>query len=159
MNAIVSGRSGRALIIEGETLKSIEIDDPSTFVPRKQSDLPYLFGDSADLRVVENTSAGSVVSLLTADFNFTLALDLTLISLDAELESDIRLEALEGLEELFADWKTIERVEHVMYSHPVPDDGDLDGALAICSSELELVSGFLQRLEERQTAITEVDQA
>ena len=159
MNAIVSGRSGRALIIDGESLKSVEADDPATFVPRKRSDLPYLFGDAADLRIVENTTTESVVSLLTADVNFTLALDLTLISLDAELEADIRREALEGVEELFADSKTLERVEYVMYSHPVPDDGDLAGALEICSSELELVSRFLQQLEAHQSAITEVDLA
>ena len=86
MNAIVSGRSGRALIIDGETLKSVEIDDPSTFVPRKRSDLPYLFGDASDLRLVENATTESIVSTLTAECNSTLALDLTLISLDAELE-------------------------------------------------------------------------
>src|SRR4029079_19036103 len=119
----------------------------------------FLFGDSGDLRLVENTTTESVVSLLTADSNFTLALDLTLISLDAELESEIRLEALEGLEELFSDPKIIERVEHVMYSYTVPDDGDLDGALEMCPPQLELGSGFLSRLEAQQSSITEVDEA
>jgi hypothetical protein len=159
MNAIVSGRSGRALIIEGEALKSVEIDEPSTLVPRKRSDLPYLFGDAADLRIVENTTTESVINLLNAESNFTLALDLTLISLDAELEIDIRREALEGLEELFADGNTLERVERVMYSHPIPDDGDLDGALDICTSELKVVSEFLRTLKSRQPSITEVDDA
>jgi tetratricopeptide (TPR) repeat protein len=159
MNAIVSGRSGRALIIEGEELKSVDIDEPFTFVSRKRSDLPYLFGDAADLRLLENTTTESVISLLTDDSNFTLALDLTLISLDGEVENDIRREALEGIEELFADSSIMERVEHVMYSHLIPDDGNLDGALDICPSELKVVSEFLLRLNERQPSIARVDEA
>lgn len=100
MNAIVSGRSERALLLDGESLKSFELDDPSTIVPRHRSELPYLFGEAADLRTLENTTLESVERELRMDCHFTWALDLALISLDAELEDEIRTDALEDLEQL-----------------------------------------------------------
>jgi hypothetical protein len=78
MNAIVSGRSGRALILEGDSLRSFDLDDPSRTVPRRRSDLPYLFGEAADLRIIEDTTIESVECELRKDCNFTWALDLLL---------------------------------------------------------------------------------
>jgi hypothetical protein len=160
MNAIVSGRSGRALIPDGECLKSLDLDDPSTIVPRHRSELPYLFGEAADLRTVENTTIESVERELRMDCHFTWALDLTLISLDAELEDDIRTDALEDLEELLADSTTAVRVESVFYSKPLPEDADLPGALNLCDPEtLSTIFGFLRRLEEHQPSIASVSHA
>src|SRR5688572_26362438 len=132
MNAIVSGRSGRALLLDGESLKSFEIDDPSTVVPRRRADLPYLFGEAADLRTLENTTIESVERELRSDCQFTWALDLALISLDSELPDDIRKEALEGLEELLVEQTIVLRLENVLYSKPLPEDADLERALQLC---------------------------
>ena len=160
MNAIVSGRSARALILDGESLKSFDLDDPSKIVPRRRSDLPYLFGEAADLRILENTTIESVERELRMDCHFTWALDLTLISLDSELEDDIRKEALEQLEELFAENSTVIRVENVLYSEPLPEEADLTSAFELCDGEaLPTVVGFLRRLEEHQSLIEKTNQA
>jgi tetratricopeptide (TPR) repeat protein len=160
MNAIVSGRSGRALILDGESLKSFDLDAPSTIVSRHRSDLPYLFGEAADLRTIENTTIESVERELRMDCHFTWALDLALISLDAEIEDDIRSDALEDLEQLLAESATRQRLENVLYSKPLPEDADLKGALDHCDPQaLSIVFGFLKRLEERQPSILSVHHA
>ena len=159
MHAIVSGRSGRALILDGESLKSFDVDDPSRVVSRHRSELPYLFGEATDLRAIENTTLESVERELQRDCDFTWALDLTLISLDAELPDDIRQEAMEGLDELLTENTTIESLENVLYSKPLPEDSDLRGALEICAGKLKDVAGFLQRLADHQLLIREVEQA
>lgn len=160
MNGLVSGRAGRALIIDGDALQSFDIDDTSRLIPRSQTDLQFLLGEARDLRILEDTSIEAVTEELQADYNFTLALDLTLISLDAELENDIREEALEGLEELLANAATVERLENVLYSSPLPEDADLAGALQLSEPAVSgLASQFLRRLEEHQSSIAQVDQA
>jgi hypothetical protein len=158
MNAIVSGRSGRALIIEGDSLKSFDVDDPSKIVPRQKADLPYIFGDAADLRILENTSLESVKRELRNDRNFTCALDLALISLDAELPGEIRQEALVELDELLASDDTLEQVESVLYAEALPEAADLKGAFELCGTA-KTSDSFLRRLEEYQPRISTVRHA
>jgi tetratricopeptide (TPR) repeat protein len=128
--------------------------------PDIDSDLPYLFGEAADLRTIENTTIESVERELRMDCHFTWALDLALISLDAEIEDDIRSDALEDLEQLLAESATRQRLENVLYSKPLPEDADLKGALDHCDPQaLSIVFGFLKRLEERQPSILSVHHA
>lgn len=155
MNALISGRSGRALLIEGDSLKSFEVDDPSILTSRQQADLPYLFGEGADLRTLEDTTIEGVEIELRHDCNFTWALDLTLISLDAELPKEIRKEAVENLEELLATNETLAQVENILYARPLPEDADLKGTLELCESST-VVQKFLLDLEKSQPEISEV---
>jgi tetratricopeptide (TPR) repeat protein len=159
MKAIVSGRSGTALILDGDSLQSFDLDDPDNLMVRHLSELPYLFGEAQDLRILEHTDVAAVAHELEREHNFTCALDLTLISLDSELADDIRHEALQELEGLFTDGTLIERVENVMYSAPLPEDADLMKAQELCDANLKLVQGFLQRLEDHQPAITSAVEA
>jgi tetratricopeptide (TPR) repeat protein len=144
--------------LDGDSLKSFDVDDPSRLAPRQQSDLPYLFGETQDLRVIENTDIESVSRELKHDCDFNWALDLTLISLDAELPDDIRKEAIEGLDELLADSRVIERLESVLYARPLPEDAELAGALKLCE-RAPLSNYLLQRLDERQPLIFVVSQS
>ena len=160
MHALISGRSRRALIIDGELLKSFDFDNPSKIVPRRKSDLSYLFGEAADLRILENTTMALVESELEDDCNFTCALDLSLISLDSELPDDIREEALEGLGELLRDLQTRERLANVLYAEPFPKDTDLAGALKLCKTRATTEAKvFLMELNSLQPLIRAVKQA
>ena len=160
MNAIISGRSRRALLIDGQSLRSFELDDSAVAVSRTRLDLPFLFGDASDLRTIENATAQTVERKLREDSDFTLALDLVLISFDQELSEDLRQEALEGLAELFAEKTILDRVENVLYSKPLPEDSDLPGALSLVSSDqTSTIVQFLGRLRDYQLLITRVDQA
>ena len=160
MNAVISGRAGRALVLDGELLTSIDVEDSSNRVPRRPSDLPYLFGESQDLRVIENSDIESISRELKADADLNLALDFILISLDEELEEDIRKDALQDLDEVFTDNQLVVQLENILYARPLPEDGDLVGALKLCTdAHLPNVLSFLQRFEEHQSVITEVSAA
>ena len=159
MNAVISGTAGRALLVDGNSLKSFDVDDPSKLVDRQRSELPYLFGEGRDLRIIENSDIQSIAQELEAESNSALALDLTLISLDEELEEDIRKDALQDLDELLSDDLT-ERLEGILYARPLPDDGDLAGALRFCDKSI-LPNSFalLEGLERRQSLIEKVSAA
>src|SRR5205823_13313361 len=75
-----------------------------------------------------------------------------LISLDEELEEDIRKDAIQDLDELLADKQVRERLEGIMYARPLPDDADLVAALKFCDeSRLPSSFAFLEdRSEERR---------
>lgn len=148
------------MLIEGDSLKSFEVDDPSTLRSRQQSDLPYLFGEGTDLRILEDTTIEDVELELRNNCNFTWALDLTLISLDVELPSDIRKEAVDSLEKLLEMKETLVQVENVLYAHPLPEGADLKGALELSNSpDSSPVHKFLLELEEFQPRISEVCRA
>jgi tetratricopeptide (TPR) repeat protein len=159
MKALVSGRSGRALILDGESWQSFDLDDPTKMMVRHPSELPYLFGEAKDLSILTATNVASVAHELEREHNFTCALDLTLISLDPELAHDIRQEALQEVEEMFADGTVLERVENVMYAAPLPEDADLKKAQELCDASLKAVQEFLQRLEDHQSAIANAVEA
>jgi tetratricopeptide (TPR) repeat protein len=160
MNALISGRTGKALLVDGGSLTSFDVDDPSRLVPRAPVDFAYLFGEMQDLRVLENTDIESVQQELNHDSDSALALELALISLDAELPDDIRQEAIEGLDELLPDARVAERLENILYARPLPEDADLTSALEL-SKDARLSSTFalLRRLEEREPFINEVSEA
>src|SRR5438045_561883 len=160
MDAVISGRAGKALLLDGESLKSFDVDDPYKLVPRQQSDLPYLFGETQDLRVIESADIKSIQRELKHDCEWNWALDLTLISLDAELPDEIRKEALEGLDELLIDNRVVEHLENILYARPLPEDADLAGALKLCD-EAHSTNTFalLQDFQEHQPLIDEVSEA
>src|SRR2546423_1490758 len=160
MDAVISGRAGKALLLDGESLKSFDVDDPSEIVSRRQSDLPYLFGEAQDLRVIENADVESVKQALQHDCDFNWALDLTLISLDAELPDDIRKEAIEGLDELLSDSRVVERLEGILYARPLPEDVELVGAIKLCN-EVRSSNGsaLLRSFGQCQLLIYQVSQA
>ncbi|HXM50420.1 MAG TPA: tetratricopeptide repeat protein [Pyrinomonadaceae bacterium] len=156
MNAVISGTAGRALLVDGKSLMSFDVDDPSKLVVRQQSDLPYLFGEGRDLRVIEHSDIESIARELEAESNLALALDLTLISLDEELEEDIRRDALQDLDELLSN-DLRDSLEGILYARPLPDERDLIGSLKFCEkSHLPNSFALLEGLERRQPLIEKV---
>lgn len=161
MNAVISGTAGQALLIEGESLRSLDVENPSSLVVRTQADLPYLFGEGRDLCFIEDTDLDSIVKELNSESNLSLALDLTLISLDEELEDDIRKDAIRDLDELLVDAKLRERLEGILYARPLPrEDADLWGALNFCNkSSLSNSFSLLTDLDRRETLVSKVSAA
>lgn len=160
MNAVISGRAGRALLLDRNSLSSFEANDPSHIVPRRQSDVPYLFGEAQDLRLIEDTDIESVARELQADCNFNRALDLTLILLDGELDLNIRKKAMAELDVLLKDGWVRERLENILYAQPLPEDGDLQGALKLGQkTRFTEVSSLLLSFAESQPIIANVSEA
>ena len=150
MDAVISGRAGTALIVDGNTLFSFDVDEPDTLVPRAQSDLPYLFGDARDLQFLENIGQQQIRKRLELEYNVVCALDLALILMDATLSAGVRQEAAAELEELFSDTTVLERLEGILYARPLPDSADITGAkerseAAQASTTLMVMDNLLSR--------------
>jgi tetratricopeptide (TPR) repeat protein len=157
MDAVISGRAGTALLIDGNSLFSFDVDDVNAIVPRQQSDLPFLLGDGVDLQFFENVEPDQVKQQLELAYDSACALDLTLILLDSELSDEVRKEAVEELEALFADTQIIERLENLLYARPLPDAADIIGALDRSEETgAKIVTVVTHNLLERQPFIREV---
>jgi tetratricopeptide (TPR) repeat protein len=160
MNAVISGTAGRALLVDGDSLSSFDAGDPSKLVVRQQSDLPFLFGEGRDLRVIEGADLDSIAKELKSEADLNLALDLALVSLDEELEEDIRKDAIQDLDELLVENQLVARLENILYARPLPDDGDLVGTLKLCAdSHSPNALSLLQRFEKHQSVIAQVSAA
>ncbi|MFL6199103.1 MAG: hypothetical protein ACJ76J_08000, partial [Thermoanaerobaculia bacterium] len=102
MNAVVSGHSGVALLIEGDALSSIRFGEDEVR-PRRPSDFRLLFNGARDLQFLEDVELEEVRNRLDFESTRIDALHLALILLDDELAHDTRRTAAEELEELLAE--------------------------------------------------------
>ena len=159
MNAVISGRAGLALVIEGESLMSLDVDDLETLVPRSACDLRFLLADATDLVTLENTGREEIARRLDLEHDIACALDMTLIALDSDSSMELRAEAVAALDELLADARVIERLEFTMYAKPLPDSADLMGALFCTEVKTSAPRSFFERLSQYQTAIRAVREA
>lgn len=154
MDAVISGRAGKALILDDGVLTSFDLNDAREFVPRKREDVRLLLGESNDAIVIENVSREEIIHWLEIEKSSAMALDLTLISLDPELSDEVRMEAVEALDELLSDADVVARVEKTIYAKPLPAEADLMGALTCCErTNAEQSRSFFQRLEYNQPQI------
>jgi hypothetical protein len=157
MDAVISGRVGKALLLEGDSLRSFDVDDPGTLVSMVASDYQLLFGDAPDLQFLEDTDAAAFARALEFEHNCACALDVALISLDPELSTELRAEAVGALEELIRDERVLTRLEYILYAEPLPPAADLRGALEQCeASRAATVRTTFEILEHHQQAIREV---
>jgi tetratricopeptide (TPR) repeat protein len=159
MNAVISGRAGLALVIEGEALLSLDVDDLKTLVPRHPSDLRFLLSDATDLVTLENTDRDEIAQRLDLEHAIACALDMTLIALDSGASIELRAEAAAALDELLADVRVIERLEFTMYAKPLPEAADLMGALFCTQVPAAAARVFFERLDRYQSAIGVVREA
>ncbi len=157
MQAFVSGQAGVVLLVDGEKLASLHADRPAEMVSRSRRDIPFLFRDVTDLEVFEGVDIQKATARLDLATAKADALQLALLLLDPEFSDDIRQEAAAELTDLLARPEVAEWVESVLYSQPVPGDGDLAGALGLCPAGP--VRNLLLRLQNHQDAITTVSHA
>jgi hypothetical protein len=119
MEAVVSGRAGVALLIDGPCLSSFYYDDPAVRVQRVPSDFRLLFGDATDLRFLENVTPASAAQELTKERNRATSLDMCLIALDPEFSARLRGEAIVELEALLGNPDIVEFLERILYARPL----------------------------------------
>lgn len=156
MDAVVSGRAGVALLLDRERLRSIQVGRLGEAVQRCDEDIRWLLGDAKDLEFLENVEPDDVAQYLDLASAKADALHLALILLDPQLTSDTRQDAAKELTELLEIKGILEYVEGVLYSHPLPGEADLAGALLCCTAGTELARQFLLLLGERQEEIARI---
>jgi len=150
MQAVISGRSGVALLLDGEQLSSLHAGTDE-IVRRRERDIPYLLGEATDLQFLENVETPEVsrrLEIATAQAN---ALHLALILLDPELPQEVRCEASDELDDLLGVAGVRAGVERVLFSQPLPGEADLRGALSCCSGRADTARNLLVRLEVFET--------
>lgn len=159
MNAVISGRAGIALLIEGEALHSFHVARPDTLVRRDQSELPWLFGAGADLQYLNDVTFEDTQRALEFAHQCAGALDMALITLDAGLSFPLRKAATDRLEELLIVNGTGKYIESIFYAQPLAANADLPGTIAarVASGAMN-VEGFLNDLLARQPYIDRVRQ-
>ncbi|HLG14687.1 MAG TPA: tetratricopeptide repeat protein [Blastocatellia bacterium] len=153
MNAVISGRAGLALLIEGESLMSLNVDDPETLVPRSRQDLRFLLAEADDLIALDNVDRTQIARRLEFEHNVACALDMALIALDPGASMELRAEAVSALEELLLDPHVVERLEVTLYAKPLPDSSDLTGAQFCTEATTPLAQSLFERLGRNQPAI------
>src|SRR5262245_4449336 len=146
MNAVVSGHSGVALLIEDDALSSIHLGEEEVR-PRRPSDFRLLFNGVRDLQFLEDVDLEEVQRRLDLESTRIDALHLALILLDSELEHDTRRTAAEELEELLTDESIVRWVEGVLHARQLPGSGDLVGARNACTGRTQHTRAFLEKLE------------
>lgn len=159
MQAVISGQAGVALLVEGNTLSSIHAGKTDEVVRRRDREIPYLFGDARDFQFLEDVELPEVAHELELATTKADALHIALILLDPQLTHDTRREAAEELAELLEIEGVLGYVEAVLYSRPIPGDGDLPGALLSCAGRSESVRQLLLRLGSFQGEIASVYEA
>ena len=151
MNAVISGRAGLALLIDEESLMTLDVDDLGTAVPRSQNDLRFLLADATDLVLLEDTNRAQIAQRLDLEHDIACALDMTLIALDTDTSMELRAEAVAALDELLADTRVIERIEFTMYAKPLPESADLIGASFCTEANMAAARSFFERLDSQSS--------
>ena len=156
MNAMISGCSGVAILVEGQDLFSIDMLHPAP-VPRRAAEVSHLLGERRDLVFLEDVALAEIQRRLVEASDGEDALRMALRLLDSELADDIRADAAEDLEALLSTSGVEEHLERVLFAHPVPIGAGLDGAVAAAHrASATKASAFFQRLLALQPAIEAV---
>jgi len=131
MDALISGRSGVALVVEGGRLATIHAHEPNRLVPRHPGEARFLVGEAQDFFPVENASQAEIGHQLTLAKNREEALSLALMLLDPDLSGNLRSEVAEDVDALLEQEDVLSYVEGVLYSKPLPAQSDLAGGLTL----------------------------
>ncbi len=160
MEAVISGRSGSALLIDGDKLHSIHVNKPGKMIPLHEAGIHFLFGDANDLSFLENVGQSKVVKHLEHARDKEDALLLALMVLDSEEPSDIRQEAAEVLNDMMDSSFISEHLESVFYARTPPKSADMKGAFDVCKIvAADKVLKLVQRIKARETLIFQVRSA
>ena len=160
MNAVISGRAGVALLVQGPNLSSLHIDEPKDEpIPRRPEEHHLLLGEGTDLEFLEEVDAATVRQRMELAVLREEALDVSMLLLDGELDDAIRIQAAADLEECLAeDPLVLELLENILYAAPLPETADLPGALRCAQNRVQSVLPFLRQLEIHQSAIRRIRQ-
>ncbi len=145
MNAVISGRAGVALVVQGDQLFSLDLDEPDELIPRRHDEYHLLIGEGTDLEFLEDCDPAAVRQRLELAVWREEALDVSLLLLDPSHSDEIRAQAAEELDECLAAKRTLDSLEAVLYAAPLPEMADLPGALCCAQNERQCVLPFLRR--------------
>ena len=160
MDALISGRSGVAIVVDGDQLFSMHAADPGNMVAREPAELRFLAGEARDFVAVEHASRQEIEGRLLRERDQEDALLLALMILDHELASDTRRQAAVDLDELLSEELLVAAVEGVLYAVPLPEEAVPRLAVAAAKQVgATRTRALVERLVSHQPSIEEVQRA
>lgn len=153
MKALISGQAGIAVCIENGQFYSLNVDSLDTWSELHECEIRRLISDANDLLQLDNASRSDVFTKLKVEWAQDRSLQLVLILLDKEEETEIRIEAAECLNDFFNQEEVTNYVANRLYSSPLPLSADLNGAVQL-SSGFSLVTTFFSTLQKDQDEIS-----
>lgn len=158
MNAIVSGLSGAAMVLNGNETSLLRVGSGEA-VSGRPEDFPFVFGEADDLQFLEDVELPEVTHHLEMAFAREQSLQLALVLLDRGFSPRTRRAAAEELESLLHRGDAERFVESVLYAHVLPASADLAGALSCIPGDARRVRKLLGALGEHQGDIAAVQLA
>ncbi len=160
MNAIVSARSGIALLIDGESLTSFGIDAPDELTAREPEEYQRLLAGADDVEFHTDVDQEFVQRELVRRVACEDALDLILFLLDSQVSDEGRDLAAQDLNELLAESGVEQYLEEILYARPLPASADAAGAADLLSNAAyKRADELVKRLIDHQPAIAAVREA
>jgi hypothetical protein len=151
VDAMISGRAGVALIIEGGTIRFTRHDAKSIRLQLNPTEIALLLGSVRDWEFQSNVKPWEVTSRLAEMVDIEAGLDLSLVLLDPGMPSIIRERAAGELDMSLASPGVECGLQAVLFAKPLPASADLEGALRSADTQKATVTrtmlGELMRLQ------------
>ncbi len=135
MNAVISGRNGVAVVMDGERCFLVRAYAPEAWLPLPRDLAPRALGEAADLEFVNGDDRTVIQAHLDRAADRMEALQLFLALFDDELSQGARHEGAVELEELLAEADVLAFVRNVVFAQPLPPVADASGASSVVEGE------------------------
>lgn len=160
MDAYVSGTSGWALLIDGESIQKSRYKEPDLWMPAYLWEAQTLFDECQDIQFLENTTRAAVEHELVISTKGANALRFTLLTLDPGYSHSLRTKTFRVLEDMIAFKITKAFVENVLFATPLPFETSVLSAIELANENNAFHSmALLRDVEESQNGIRLIRQA
>ena len=156
MDAVISGQFGMAMMIDGNRRYTIRVAHPELELSADY--FRQIARDADDLEFVEQMDPDQIHQKLHLSTASQEGLTAASVLLDGALSEKLRLFAAQTLAAYLEEGGVRELIQAALYACPLPEGGDLEGALA-CSAETLLSYELITTLKNDQERIKQVAQA
>jgi tetratricopeptide (TPR) repeat protein len=154
LKALISGQVAVAVLIDGERYYSVNLDEPAHFTERQEFEVPLLLAEANDIQQLNDVTQSSVVGELQAAWEKDRGLQLVLLLLDSQEDTDTKISAADCLNDFLGSDSVQEYIANRLYSAPLPPIADLESAIRLSNdSGYERVVNFLRVLRDDQVEI------
>ena len=153
MQALISGITGTALLVDGEHISTLQVDDPDSVIQSTPGEVRQFLSRAHDAYAVENVQVDHVREQLEAAWEATAIFSLTQILLGSGESDTTRALAAEELDESLQDALATELAERRLFSAQLPSNYRQP------ESGSARVSTFVERLVALQPAVNRVETA
>lgn len=154
MDAIISGLTGSAVLIEGEYYSLLDDTSEGQPVPISTHHIRAFLQNANDAVFVENTSLDAVKAQVSLAYDKQEALDLFLIGLDQNLSDELRREAVKVLEASFNNIGIYTYLQHLFFARPLANNADLTGAISFCNQQATSLAALYQSVRDHHVWIS-----